>query len=211
MTLMDWQDEIEIVVMIKAAPEMGRRHGETVCLAGVDRYGRWHRLYPVPWRDLTNEQRPRRWDVIKVRWRRPADDQRVESKRIDPLSMRVISSIKGKYRHEMANRALVSSLEDEMNAGRSLALIRPEAPRFSFRRLSDAELRKATRRRRELVAQASLFGGDSILPDQPPYTFIYKFVHAGKKREFQCIDWETDATFLKWRNLYGGIRPLTPL
>ena len=108
----------------------------------------------------------------------------------------------------MANRALVSSLEDEMNAGRSLALIRPEAPRFSFRRLSDAELRKATRRRRELVAQASLFGGDSILPDQPPYTFIYKFVHAGKKREFQCIDWETDATFLKWRNLYGEQKAL---
>lgn len=38
--------EVEVIVVIKAAPEIGQRHGESVCVAGIDDYGRWHRLYP---------------------------------------------------------------------------------------------------------------------------------------------------------------------
>ena len=28
-------------VMIKVAPQVGRRHGETVCVAAIDDYGSW--------------------------------------------------------------------------------------------------------------------------------------------------------------------------
>ena len=48
MTLGDWQDPVEVCVIVKAAPETGQSHGETVCVAGIDIYGNWHRLYPMP-------------------------------------------------------------------------------------------------------------------------------------------------------------------
>jgi hypothetical protein len=44
----------EAVVIVKAAPQVGRRHGETVCCAGIDVYGNWLRLYPVSFRTQRN-------------------------------------------------------------------------------------------------------------------------------------------------------------
>ena len=44
--------ETEAIVIIKAAPQVGEKHGETVCCAGIGLDGHWLRLYPVPFRDL---------------------------------------------------------------------------------------------------------------------------------------------------------------
>ena len=38
--------ETEVIVIIKAAPQVGEKHGETVCCAGIDLEGKWLRLYP---------------------------------------------------------------------------------------------------------------------------------------------------------------------
>lgn len=197
-----------MVVLIKAAPEIGQKHGETVCVAGVDAYGRWHRLYPVPFRDLKPEQKFARWNRIMVRWRRPADDDRVESKRIDPASLRVLSKVKDHEKAEVAARAVVQSLENEMEQGRSLALIRPEKLQFVVRRLTAAEFEKSARRRMELTDQVDLLAPSLIAKEPPPYNFAYRFDHAGKTRLHTCIDWETEATFFKWREAYGEAETL---
>lgn len=195
--------EVEVVVLIKAAPEMGQRHGETVCVAGVDAYGRWHRLYPVPFRDLGADQRFVRWDRIRARWRRPSDDQRVESKRIDPSSLQIIGKVRGDERARVAARAVVKSLEDELAEGRSLALIRPQNVKFVVRRLNEVEITKSNRRRAELISQIDMFAPSLVAAKQPPYSFSNRFDHAGKTRLHQCVDWETEQTFLKWRESYG--------
>lgn len=202
------QGEVEVVVLIKAAPEIGRKHGETVCVAGVDAYGKWHRLYPVPFKDLVAEQRFTRWDRIRVRWRRPSDDDRIESKRIDPVSLRIVSKVIGDERAEVADRALVPSIEEEAAKGRSLALIRPANVKFLARKLNARQLAKSARRRSELVSQNDLFGS-SVIPDEPPpYEFSYRFEHGGRNRHHVCIDWETEWTFFKWRRQYGEERAL---
>jgi hypothetical protein len=197
------QGEVEVVVLIKAAPETGQRHGETVCVAGVDAYGKWHRLYPVPYRDLTPTQKFARWDRIRVRWRSPTGDDRVESKRIDPSSLQVISKVTGVERAEVAARAVVASLDTEMQAGRSLALIRPQNVEFLVRKLSQQELHKSARRRAELIGQVDMFAPSLIAKEPPPYAFQYRFDHSGQRRTHTCIDWETERTFLKWRDVYG--------
>lgn len=66
----------EAVVIIKAAPQVGQRHGETVCCAGLDLYGQWLRLYPVSFRLLDANKKFGRWDRISFKWRRPNDDPR---------------------------------------------------------------------------------------------------------------------------------------
>lgn len=203
MVMGDFEGEVEVAVIIKAAPEIGRVHGETVCVAGIDRYGRWHRLYPVPFKDLTQAQRFGRWDLIKVRWRRPKSDERVESKRIDPQTLKIIGKLPKRERPDFVARALAESLDNEEASGRSLALIRPEKPRLTLRTLSVAELEKSQRRRNELHAQPDMFADTQVPKEAPPYSFSFEFTHAGRKRTHQCLDWETEWTFFKWRKSYG--------
>jgi len=208
MCAFSFEGETDVVVLIKAAPEIGRTHGETVCVAGIDRLGAWHRLYPVPYKDLLPNQRFSRWDIIRVRWRRPSTDDRVESKRIDPQTLRIVGSVPSREWPSFIERAEALSLEEEDRCGRSLALIRPESPRFLIRRLTLKELEKSQRRRDSLHAQADMFSNPEIPKEAPPYRFSFQFRHAGKTREHQCIDWETEQTFFKWRNKYGEAQAL---
>lgn len=197
------EGEVDVVVLIKAAPEIGKKHGETVCVAGIDRYGKWHRLYPVPFRDLTQEQRFKRWDIVRVRWRRPPDDDRVESKRIEPTGLKIVGQVHERERPALVSRALVESIEQEAAAGRSLALIRPSRPTFQIRRLNEVEMMKSSRRRNELLSQTDLLSANIISREPCPYVFKYRFWHGGRERTHVCIDWETEQTFFKWRRLYG--------
>ena len=38
--------EAEAIILIKAAPQIGQRHGETVCCAGISLDGTWLQLIP---------------------------------------------------------------------------------------------------------------------------------------------------------------------
>lgn len=195
-------------VIIKAAPDIGQKHGETVCVAGLDFDGSWHRLYPVPFRDLDPAQRFKRWDIIEFRWRTAPDDKRVESKRINPQSIRIVGSVRPKERHAFAQRAIVNSLDKQLDEGKSFALIRPENPRFSIIPYSEEELIKETAARASLHTQTDMFSDPSISKEPPPYRFNYKFNFDGKKRSYNCIDWETEATFFKWRGKYGELKTI---
>ncbi|MDP9301029.1 MAG: hypothetical protein M3P43_09090 [Actinomycetota bacterium] len=49
---------LRILVTVKAYPAIGRRHGQAVCVAGVDlEQSRWICLFPVPFRDMRFDQR----------------------------------------------------------------------------------------------------------------------------------------------------------
>lgn len=201
-----WQEPVEVCVIVKAAPETGQTHGETVCVAGIDRYGNWHRLYPMPFKHLKPEQRFNRWDIIRTSWKSAAPkDVRPESKRIDHLSLEKVGTVKKSERHEFARRAIANSLSEEKAKGRSFALIRPENPEFIIRPLNEDAKSKNQRRRDAILRQLDIFSGDSTIltPDVSPYSFHYRFNHEGRTLTHTCIDWETEQTFFKWREIYG--------
>jgi hypothetical protein len=120
-------------VIVKAAPRASQTHGETVCIAAVDRSGAWVRLYPVSFRDLADAQRFGRWDHLRFRWRRPrtASDARTESRRVDASSIVIVGQLPTSQRNALLNRIAVRSLKKERAEGRSLALLRPEIIRLS--------------------------------------------------------------------------------
>jgi len=113
----------EAVVMVKAAPQVGRRHGETVCCAGIDLYGNWLRLYPVSFRTLEQSKKFGRWDRIKFNWRLPNDDKRIESRRVDQQSIEIAGKLRKSERANFLARAVVTSLIKEREEGRSFALL----------------------------------------------------------------------------------------
>lgn len=190
-------------VIIKAAPTVGQKHGETVCVAAIDYEGNWHRLYPVPFRDLEESQKFKRWQVVEFDWRRPDDDDRAESKRINPQTLRIVGEVPVRERHPFARRAIVDDLDAQKLSGKSFALIRPRNPVFTIRPKKLEDFNKEAVKRLVLHQQHDMFS-DSIIPREPaPFEFKYRFEFGGKVREHKCIDWETEATFFKWRKSYG--------
>jgi hypothetical protein len=83
---MSAQPEVErasVLVTVKASPEIGRTHGETVCVAGVrvdQDPPRWIRLFPVPWQWFWGGEHPK-YQLIEVDVVKHEKDQRPESHR----------------------------------------------------------------------------------------------------------------------------------
>ena len=84
--MLETSGEAEAIILIKAAPLVSKKHGETVCCAGADLNNNWLRLYPVSFRHLDEAQVFGRWDRVRFRWSLPKDDQRIESRRINQQS-----------------------------------------------------------------------------------------------------------------------------
>lgn len=197
-------------MLVKAAPRVGDTHGETVCCAGIDGEGRWVRLYPVAFRTLEDAQKFSRWDVIEYDWRFPKGDSRTESRRLEHRSLEISGSLPRTERRQFLARHVVKSLARELEAGRSLALLRPNNPRFVVER-KDATafgLEKARFQEWHNQEASGLFGhlAKGLVPYEPsPYSFKYRYDTEEGSREGTCQDWEIEATFLSWRRRYGEI------
>jgi len=198
----------EAIVLIKAAPQVGQRHGETVCCAGIDLYGKWLRLYPVSFRLLDDHQKFGRWDKIKFNWRRPNDDPRLESRRVDQQSIEIVGELKPSERGRFLANAIVTSLAAERANNRSLALLKPEIIEFVIEK-KDASLIKAEAGRFDTIrAQSDLFSKQAT-PHRPcPFQFKYRYRCDDGVRFGTCQDWEIEATFFHWSKQYGEEKAL---
>lgn len=196
--------ETEAVVIIKAAPQVGQRHGETVCCAGIDLNGNWLRLYPVSFRNLDDGQKFSRWDRIRFKWRLPTDDRRIESRRVDQDSIEIIGTLKKSERQRFLSGLIVSGLDTERDAGRSLALLKMEILGFKIERKAPREIADEQMRFEGFRKQKDLFNSKSIIPYNPcPFRFKYRYKTADGMREGTCQDWEIEATFYNWRRTLG--------
>lgn len=194
------------VLLVKAAPQASEAHGETVCVAALDEYGLWHRLYPVNFRDLTKDRRFSRWDQISFKWRLPevAKDRRNESKRVFQDSIEIIGDLKRTERERYLRKAIIDSPAEVYNNGGSLALIRPINPRFSYRPRSDEEIARVRAGYESINASPDLFGTTDIVPrEAAPFEFFYDYTTADGSHHMRCHDWETEQTFLNWSRNYG--------
>jgi len=197
-----------ILITVKAYPNPSRKYGETVCCAGIDVSDfRLVRLYPVPFRDLENEQKFKKYSIIMVNCATPQDDHRAESLRIDADSISVIESIgteKGtwKKRKEIVFKVPVKSLCQIQSEGVSLGLIKPKNIDFEWKKasLSDQKSREAC------YAQLSLFNKYKVPIEKTPLNFYYKFECANVNKcpghKLPIIDWELREAYRDWRAKY---------
>ncbi|MFZ2586830.1 MAG: hypothetical protein WAZ18_01710 [Alphaproteobacteria bacterium] len=194
--------------MVKAAPQLGDKHGETVCTAAITRDGHWVRLYPITFRSLDAAQQFRRWDVVKYQWRTPKDDARLESRRVEHQSLAVVGTLPEAQRFGLIDPMVKTSLVAEREAGRSFAFIRPTIKGFIVEEKSPAEYEEEREKFDLYSRQADLFM-KPVLPYKPcPYRFKYKYIIADGEREGTCQDWETEATYFQWERLYGKEKTL---
>ncbi len=96
-----------VLITVKASPEIGRTHGETVCVAGIRLDGddyRWIRLFPVQWQWFWQGEHPK-YQVIELEIDKHDKDQRPESYRPRLDTTAVLDQLPaGKRRAEVLNR-----------------------------------------------------------------------------------------------------------
>lgn len=201
--------QTEAIILIKASPVIGQKHGETVCCAGLDLYGNWLRMYPVSFRVLEDGKKFRRWDRVRFNWRKPDDDDRIESRRVDSQSLEIIGRLPDKEKIQFLNKKIVTSLNKELEEGRSLALLKPQILDFEINAKSSMKLLEQQNKIDSYHSQEDLFLSKPAIPVKAcPYEFIYKYKTDDGERKGTCQDWETEATFFNWRRQYGEEKAL---
>lgn len=209
--MFDTEGVAEAVILVKATPQVGHRHGETVCCAGVTLTGEWLRLYPVTFRRLDDAKKFGRWDHIRFRfrWRKPADDSRPESRRVDQQSIEILGTLPVQERSKLLANLEVTGLNAVSAQGKSFALLRPQNPRLIIEPKSMRELAEEKNVYEGICGQGDFFYQEALLPLEPcPFKFKYRYTTDDGDREGTCQDWETDATYFNWSKRYGEKKAL---
>ena len=201
----------KILVLVKALPHAAKRHGETVCCAGVTSSGDWKRQYPIHFRQLQNSFA--RWDWIEYDWIKPkGNDSRKESRRVQENSIKVCGQMRERERAAFLNPLLCSSTKDAAARGMSLALIRPKASRFHWKERTPSELNREREAYKAAARQLSLLDKELAALTPCPYAFKFDYQSEdGQLHKATCDDWETTAMFYSFQKRYGTDRALTEM
>ena len=154
----------EVHIIAKALPQVGDKHGETVCVAALDDNRQWFRLYPITFRMLSGDQRFTRWSRVGVQLRMvpPNKDRRFESRNVDQDSIELLGELKPQNRTAFIEKALVDSTKRERSEGRSLALIKPSDVEFFWRARSDDAIADRLSAYRRLASQPDMFNSKPL-------------------------------------------------
>jgi len=201
-----------ILITVKTYPTLSRKHGETVCTAGIREDGSWVRLYPVPFRRLNEEEQYRKFDWIELDLRKSTSDPRPETYHpTDAKSIQAVGHLDTKdgwkararvFKSVVVYDRLQPLLEGAKTNTISLAMFKPAKIVDFFwepceRNWDDAKVAAM----RELASQGELFADEEwrqtfrLMP-KLPYNFSYRFEDAdGRRSELQVLDWEAGQLF----------------
>lgn len=201
-----------LLITVKTYPTLSRKHGETVCTAGIREDGSWVRLYPVPFRRLNEEEQYRKFDWVELDMRKSTKDPRPETfhptdaKAIVPVShldtrdhwrsrRRILEKV-------VKHHKLQPLLEGAKANSLSLALFKPARVLDFIHEPCERDWDAAkVAAMRDTAAQGELFVEEewrqtfNLMP-KLPYNFSYRFEDAeGRQSKLQVLDWEAGQLF----------------
>ncbi|WP_406635443.1 hypothetical protein [Amycolatopsis sp. WGS_07] len=191
---------LQVLVTVKAAPNPSDKYGETVCVAGLSldpaRPG-WIRLYPINFRELSDRESFKKYDIITVKAVPARQDSRRESWRPRMPTLEVTGHLRPwSSRRSWLDPAISADTtmcrlhRGATMASTSLALLRP-------RRITDLRITRhpgwtaAQKAKIEAyVSQFSLFGDEDRTP-RFSGTYHYECLEPDCNGHKQgIIDWE---------------------
>ncbi len=222
----------KITLLVKAYPEKSKRHGSSICTAGITEDGEWIRIYPLDLEYYRNHKGIlTKWNIIEGEIREASEKlNRKESHKISEHSIVLISedlaniSRKSKKQKGIIWQKRTNFLKPMLNTGMnqlkqlnnqdhtSIGFIKPRKFEFYFRKpLSEVKIVKGDR------SQKKLFGGRKIEPDEIEKIFAYKFYcediecscnKLKKPHDKICEDWELIESFRSWKKTYPDPKEL---
>lgn len=202
-----------VLITVKTYPTLSRKHGETVCTAGVREDGSWVRIYPVPFRRLDEAEQYRKFDWVECDLVPARKDPRPETRHpFDARQLVPVGHI-GTANNWSARRRLLlktatvqtrlQTLIASAKANRcSLTVFKPTKIHGFIWEEEEREWDSAkVTEMRNLTKQGELFKEDAwrqtfkFIPKMP-YSFSYRIEDAdGRCSEMQVLDWEIGALF----------------
>jgi hypothetical protein len=208
----------KILITVKAYPNPSKKYGETICCAGIDMDTfQWIRLYPIPYRDLDESQKFKKYTVIEARCWKAQDDYRIESYKIDCDSIRLFSHFDTqKDKRWDARKKIVlptvspsfCKILEEIKAGKSLGVFKPRDIEFQWKKAQheDGDSRQAC------YAQLSFWNKTKKAIEQIPFDFYYSFKCYGEPicpgHKLPIVDWEIGQAYRDWRYKYKPVERL---
>ncbi len=199
-----------MLITVKASPEIGRTHGETVCVAGVrldQGEPSWIRLFPVPWQWFWRKEHPK-YQVVDVDVVKHDRDQRPESYRplLDSAEIFREKST-SKQRTEELNRLRQYSMCDLVAAKGwsrpSLGLVIPrKVTGFGW---EDHTGEAGHAMKMNWAAQGSLLAQDAPKLQFSPFAFKLSYLcmtPTCRGHQQSIADWEISEAWRKWRHDY---------
>jgi hypothetical protein len=202
------QGHEKVLVLVKALPHAGKRHGETVCCAGVTADGEWRRQYPIHFRRLQTGFS--RWDWIEYDWIKPkSDERRKESRRVQENTIAVCGHMPERERAIFLNKLLVPSTKAAAELGMSLAILRPKNSHFYWTRKKEQDIKRERDAYKAASRQLSFLDKELAALTPCPYEFRFDYqTDDDVTHQATCDDWETTAMFYGFERRYGADRAL---
>lgn len=214
----------KLLILCKTYPSPSAKHAETSCVAAMRESGELVRLFPVPFRFISDERQFRKWQWIEAKTEKSTNDHRPESFKlyvdtIEPIGDPIPTNRDWRDRRELISRLPLfddfSSLEAaRQDTGISLALLRPSeilslsvTPAATPEWTQD-ELDKLLQAQR----QAGLFDSPSEdkairLLRKLPHDFHYHYrcasEHGVHDYKNKIVDWEAGALYWNVVKAYG--------
>ena len=69
----------KILILVKTYPTFSKKYFELVCTAGINEKGEWRRIYPVPFRELSDLEQYKKYQWVEMDIERNMSDPRPES------------------------------------------------------------------------------------------------------------------------------------
>ncbi|MGC1784849.1 MAG: hypothetical protein WA708_20205 [Acidobacteriaceae bacterium] len=194
-----------VLVLVKALPHVGQRHGETVCCAGVTLGGEWRRQYPIHFRRLQDNQFSR-WQWIEYDWIAPGtEDRRSESRRVQEDTIQAGEIMPESERAHFLAPILTGSTTEAAAKGMSLTLIRPAKSVFHFKAKTAEQVAEERQAYEEAARQTSFLDPDLSALNPCPFAFHFDWTDAdGKPHKATCDDWETAVMFYRREKTVGA-------
>lgn len=205
----------KVFITVKTYPTLSKKYDELVCTAGILDDGKWVRIYPLPFRQLEDEQRYKKYQWIELSIIKNTGDNRPESYRVvDPDEIELGECIDTKRDKDWIerksiifnkNNPIYRNLAELINKANktnelSLAVFKPQKILDFVVEAVDREWNaESLNHLKEQAKQFSLFDFKSEEEFQTefkrvnklPYKFSYKFVDdAGKESTLMIEDWE---------------------
>ncbi len=215
--------QARILILCKTYPSPSGKHVETSCVAGVESDGCLIRLFPVPFRLVSDEKQFKKWQWISARIEKASNDHRPESHKlfVDTISCEgnPLSTKDGwKARLEqLANIPIFdefATLEDaRVSSGITLGILQPS--RILALDITPSDKPEWTQGERHKLVQHERQGGLFDDADaariatlrKVPFDFHYRYAcgvgDEAKQHRHKIADWEAGALYWTCRQRYG--------
>ena len=206
-------EQKRVLVTVKTYPTPASKGAEVSCTAGITNDGKWIRLFPIPYRYMSGNQRFRKYQWIEVDTKKSTSDVRQESYEVNIDTLKIISDTLPTNNYWQARKEIVLPLLSESlcylkrmrkQTSVTLGLFKP---RIIHKLVIEHDTSDWTPAEKQKLLQYSIYDKNPLKPlEKIPYRFSYKFScdELGCKRhKLICIDWELGEAYRKWKREYG--------